>query len=116
MGVNGIVRREHSFLPFPSKPQVFVPPKFGGMGGNKFRFNEIFVKIPKIPLISPFFFSFSRKKYSYHYYMILLILCKVKLLLLVFLFLLSIAIFGYRIQQVRLFFFGPPVIRCVFQV
>ena len=45
-----MVRRECSFLPFPSKPQIFVPPKLGGMRGNGFRFNEIFVKIPKIPL------------------------------------------------------------------
>ena len=33
------------------------------MGGNRFRFNEIFIKIPKIPLYyQPFFFSFSSKK------------------------------------------------------
>ena len=50
VGGNEMVRRECSFLPFPSKPQIFVPLKIGGMGGNGFKFNEIFVKTPKIPL------------------------------------------------------------------
>ena len=29
VGGNGMVRRECSFLPFPSKPQIFVPLKIG---------------------------------------------------------------------------------------
>ena len=39
-----MVKREHSFLHFPLKPQIFVPSKLGGMSGNGFRFNENFVK------------------------------------------------------------------------
>ena len=73
-----MVKREHSFLHFPSKPWIFVPQYLGGMGGNGFRFNENFVKTPKIPLnLSPFYTSqqlFSqptvkekKKKYIYIY-------------------------------------------------
>ena len=52
----------HSFL-FPQNLKFLFPSKLGGMGGNGFKFNEIFVKIPKIPsLISVLFFSFSCKK------------------------------------------------------
>ena len=48
-------RREHSFFSIPLKPQIFIPPKFGGMGGNEIRFNELLTKTPKIPLyIQPF--------------------------------------------------------------
>ena len=45
-----MVKREYSFPPKPSKSQIFVPPKLGGIGRNGFRFNENFIKIPKIPL------------------------------------------------------------------
>ena len=48
-------RREHSFLSIPLKPQIFIPPKLGGMGGNGIRFNDFFTKTPKISLyIQPF--------------------------------------------------------------
>ena len=40
-------RREHSFLSILLKPQNFIPPKLGGMGGNGIRI--IFIP-PKIPL------------------------------------------------------------------
>ena len=103
MGVNEIVRREHSFLPFPSKPQVFVPQNLEEWEGINLGLMKFLLKSLKYPL-SALFFSFSRKKYSYHYYMILLVLCKVKLLLLVFLFLLPIAIFSYCSNQVCLSF------------
>ena len=33
-------RREHSFLS-TLKPQIFIPPKFEGMGGNEIKFNEL---------------------------------------------------------------------------
>ena len=103
MGVNGIVRREHSFLPFPSKPQVFVPQNLEEWEGINLGLMKFLLKSLKYPLLAHFF-SFSRKKYSYHSYTILIVLCKVKLLLLVFLFLLSIAIFGYCSNQVCLSF------------
>ena len=45
-----MVKREYSFLSKPSKSQIFVPPKLGEIGRNGFRFNEIFIKILKIPL------------------------------------------------------------------
>ena len=48
-------RREHSFLSIPLKPQIFIPLKLGGMGGNGIRFNDFLTKTPKIPLyIQPF--------------------------------------------------------------
>ena len=50
VGGNGMDRKEHSFLSFPLKPQIFIPPKLGGMGGNEIRFNDFFTKTPKIPL------------------------------------------------------------------
>ena len=75
------------------------------MGGNGFRFNEIFIKIHKIPLYYQSFFShLAVKKYSYHSCTILSVLCKVKLLPLAFLFLLFAAILGYCSNQVCLFF------------
>ena len=43
-------RRKHSFLSIPLKPQIFIPPKLGWIGGNKIRFNDFFTKTPKIPL------------------------------------------------------------------
>ena len=34
---------------------IFIPPKLGGMGGNRIRFNDFFIKTLKIPLyIQPF--------------------------------------------------------------
>ena len=45
-----MVKREYSFPPKLSKSQIFVPPKLGRIGGNGFRFNENFIKIPKITL------------------------------------------------------------------
>ena len=75
------------------------------MGGNEFRFNEIFVKIPKIPhLISAFFSHSAVKTQFYHSCTILSVLYKVRLLPLVFLFLLSAAIFSYCSNQVCLCF------------
>ena len=51
---NRMGRREHSFIS-TLKPQIFIPPKFEGMGGNEIKFNEYFTKTPKIPLyIQPF--------------------------------------------------------------
>ena len=31
-------KRKHSFLYILLKPQIFIPLKFGGIGGNKIRF------------------------------------------------------------------------------
>ena len=96
----------HSSL-FPQNLKFLFSSKLGGMGGNRFRFNEIFVKIPKIPLLIIAFFSHSTVKiYNYHSCTILSVLCKVKLLPLVFFFffLLSAAIFGYCSNQVCLSF------------
>ena len=45
-----MVKRKYSFRLKPSKSQIFVPPKLGRIGGIGFRFNENFIKIPKIPL------------------------------------------------------------------
>ena len=39
----------HSSL-FPLNLKFLFPSKLGGIGGIGFRFNEIFVKTPKIPL------------------------------------------------------------------
>ena len=39
----------HSLLS-PQNLKFLFPPKLGGIGGNGFRFNENFIKIPKIPL------------------------------------------------------------------
>ena len=65
-----MVKKEYSFPPKPSKSQIFVPPKLGGIGGNGFRFNENFIEIPKLPLESqPSLFSTSRTN-------ILLSLCR----------------------------------------
>ena len=56
-----MVKREYSFPPKPSKSQIFVPSKLGGIGGNGFRFNENFIEIPKLPLESqPSLFLTSR--------------------------------------------------------
>ena len=56
----------HSSLS-PQNLKFLFPSKLGGMRGNEFRFNEIFVKIPKIPLqYQPFFSHSAVKKYSYH--------------------------------------------------
>ena len=58
MGGNGMSRREHSFLSISLKPQIFIPPKLEGMGGNEIRFNDFFTKTPKIFLyIQPFNFK-----------------------------------------------------------
>ena len=43
-------RREHSFLSIPLKPQIFIPPKLGEMGGNEIIFNDFFTKTLKTPL------------------------------------------------------------------
>ena len=42
--------REHSFLSIHLKPQIFIPLKLGEIRVNGIRFNEFFIKIPKIPL------------------------------------------------------------------
>ena len=42
--------RDHSFLFIPLKYQIFISPKWGGIGKNKIRFNEFFTKTPKILL------------------------------------------------------------------
>ena len=48
-------KREYSFLSIPLIPQIFIPPKLGGIGGNEIKFNNFFTKTPKIPLyIQPF--------------------------------------------------------------
>ena len=39
----------HSSI-FPLNLKFLFPSKLGGIGGNGFKFNEIFVKTPKIPL------------------------------------------------------------------
>jgi len=47
--------REYSFLSISLKSQIFIPPEMGGIKGNEIRFNEFFIKTPKIPLyIQPF--------------------------------------------------------------
>ena len=52
---NGMGKRKYSFISIPLKPQIFFPPKLGGIGGNEIRFNEVFTKTPKMPLyIQPF--------------------------------------------------------------
>ena len=52
-------RMEYSFLSIPLKPQIFIPPEIGGMGGNKIKFNEFFTKTLKIPLyIQPFILKY----------------------------------------------------------
>ena len=43
-------RREHSFLSIPLKSQIFIPPKFGGMGENEISLMIFLTKTPKIPL------------------------------------------------------------------
>ena len=48
-GMEWLGGNAHSSL-FPQNLKFLFPSKLGGMGGNEFRFNEIFVKIPKIPL------------------------------------------------------------------
>ena len=48
-------RKEHSFFSIPLKPQIFIPPKLGGMRGNRIRFNDFFTKTLKIPLYIQFF-------------------------------------------------------------
>ena len=47
-----MVKREYSFPPNSSKSQIFVLLNLGEIGGNKFRFNENFIEIPKLPLKS----------------------------------------------------------------
>ena len=60
MGENGMDRREHSFLSILLKSQIFIPPKLGGMKGNKIRFNDYFTKTLKIPLyIQSFILKYS---------------------------------------------------------
>ena len=41
-------RKEHSLLSIPLKPQIFIPPKLEGIGGNKIRFDNFFTKTSKI--------------------------------------------------------------------
>ena len=43
-------RRKHSLFFILLKPQISIPSKFGGMKGNEIRFNDFFIKTPKIPL------------------------------------------------------------------
>ena len=40
-------RREHSFLSIPLKSQIFISPE---IRRNEIRFNDFFIKNPKIPL------------------------------------------------------------------
>ena len=48
-----MVRKENTYsLFFPSKPRVFISPKFGEIRGNEFRFNENFIETPKLSLES----------------------------------------------------------------
>ena len=55
VGGNGMGRKEHSFLSIPLKPQIFTPLKLGEIWGNEIRFNDFFIKTPKILLyIQPF--------------------------------------------------------------
>ena len=44
-----MVKNEHSFLSIPLKPQIFIPPKLGGMGGNGLII--FLLKLPKCPYI-----------------------------------------------------------------
>ena len=48
-GMERLGGNAHSSI-FPLNLKFLFPSKLGGMGGNGFRFNEIFVKTPKIPL------------------------------------------------------------------
>ena len=43
--------REHSFLSIHLKPQIFIPLKLGEIRVNRIRFNEFFIKTPKIPFV-----------------------------------------------------------------
>ena len=53
-------RMEHSFLSIPLKPQIFIPLKLRGIGGNEIRFNDFFTKTPKITLyIQPFILKYE---------------------------------------------------------
>ena len=49
LGMEWLGGNAHSSL-FPQNLKFFFPSKLGGMGWNEFRFNEIFVKTPKIPI------------------------------------------------------------------
>ena len=49
------VRGNTLFLSIPLKPQIFIPLKLGGIGGNEIKFNKFFTKTLKTPLyIQPF--------------------------------------------------------------
>ena len=58
MEENLICRRKHSFISIHLKPQIFIPPKLGGIKGNEIKFNDFFTETPKIPLyIQHFYFK-----------------------------------------------------------
>ena len=47
MGGNRMGRREHSFTSIILKPQIFIPLKLRGIGGNGIDLIIFFIKIPK---------------------------------------------------------------------
>ena len=66
MGGNGIVWNEHSFLPFPSKFQIFVPPNWEEWEGMDLGLMKILLKFLKYPFnLSPFYTSRLNVQYVY---------------------------------------------------
>ena len=47
VGGNRMGRREHSFTSIILKPQIFIPLKLRGIGGNGIDLMIFFIKIPK---------------------------------------------------------------------
>ena len=47
---NGMEWNTHFSL-FPLNPKFLFPPKLGGIGGNRFKFNDFFTKRPKLLLV-----------------------------------------------------------------
>ena len=45
-------KREYSFFSIFSKLQNFIPPKLGGIRGNKINFNDFLTTTPKIHIFS----------------------------------------------------------------
>ena len=73
MGMNGMVKKEHSFLHFPSKPRIFVPQNWEEWVEMDLGLMKILLKLLKYPFnLSPsytsqqLFFSTNRK-YVYIY-------------------------------------------------
>ena len=57
MEMNEIGRREHLFLSIPLKPQIFILPEIGWIGGNTLDLIIFLLKLPKHPIYSTFYFK-----------------------------------------------------------